>query len=134
MTSTFDRKLIKRFESDLGSFFFYKNFVVSEVKANAVITYHNSCGIHELIKSHYGDTEPFVYIANRINSYSFNPTDHFRTEKIFPNLLGFASVTYDNINDEIAELEKAFIIKPVKNFQSLEMAIDWVEELLKKHK
>ena len=49
---------------------------------------------------------------------------------MFPNLKGFATVTYDSINSEIAEMESSFVNIPNKNFDTLQAAIAWVEELI----
>ena len=111
-------------------FYFYENFLVSEVKAGVAFTLENAKEMLELAKMHFGKKIPFVYIANRINSYSFNPTAHFKTAAMFPNLKGYGVVIYDSMNLEIAQMEQSFFNKPVNIFSSLEDAINWVDELI----
>ncbi|NNE76976.1 MAG: hypothetical protein HKN31_07875 [Pricia sp.] len=115
---------------DVGTFYFYKNFMVAEIKEGIALTIENATEMLQLAKEYFGNKTPFVYITNRIKSYSFNPTDHFKTVAMFPNLKGYATVTYDDINHEIAELEQSFMLRPSKNFRSLEEAIAWVDELI----
>lgn len=130
MAPQLDRKLLKRHDLDVGTFFFYKNFMVSEFKEGIAVTIDNAREMLHLAKIYYGNKTPVVYITNRVNSYSFNPTDHFKTAQMFPNLKGYATVTYDAINHDIASLEQSFLNVPTQVFHSLEDAINWVEELI----
>ncbi len=82
--------------------------------------------MRRLAKEYFGK-KTFVYITNRINSYSFNPTAHFKTVALFPNIVGYATVTYDEINHDIAQLEESFMNRPTKKFRALEEAIEWGE-------
>lgn len=106
--------------------------MVAEVKEGIVFALENAREMLQLAKEYFGNKTPFVYITNRINSYSFNPTVHFKTVAMFPNLMGYATVTYDTINHEIAQMEESFMNRPVKNFRMLEDAIAWAEELIVK--
>tara|TARA_R110000796_G_scaffold37722_3_gene95129 strand:- start:83975 stop:84376 length:402 start_codon:yes stop_codon:yes gene_type:complete len=130
MASKINRTLIKKYNLDIGDFFFYENFLVAEVKEGIAFSFENAKEILGLAKMYYGNKTPFVYITNRKNSYSFNPTSHFKTVPLFPNLKGFAAVVYDSINQEIAVMEQSFFSKPVNIFYNLDDAIDWVEQLI----
>lgn len=130
MTSSLNIKLIKRHDLEVGSFYFYKNHIVSEVNEGIAFSFEKAYQVLELGKAYYGSTTPFVYISNRVNSYSFNPTAHFKTQAMFPNLKGYAVVTYDEMNQEIAVMEQTFLNKPVAIFHKLEEALKWVEELI----
>ena len=128
--SKINRNIIKKYQLDIGVFTFYENYVVSEIKAGIAIDFENAAEMLRLAKMHFNNTTPFVYISNRKNSYSFNPTAHFKTAQMFPNLKGFAAVVYDVINEDIAVLEQNFLSAPVKIFKNLNDAINWVEELI----
>lgn len=130
MTSRLNTELVRKHDLEVGSFYFYKNHIVAEVKEGIAFTFENAFQVLELGKVYYGDTVPFVYISNRINSYSFNPTAHFKTQSMFPNLKGYAVVTYDAINHEIAEMEQTFLNKPMAIFNSLQDALHWTEKLI----
>tara|TARA_R110000868_G_scaffold82956_7_gene234042 strand:+ start:26631 stop:27032 length:402 start_codon:yes stop_codon:yes gene_type:complete len=130
MASKINRTLIKKYDLAVGTFYFYENFMVSEAKEGVAVSFENAKEMLELAKMHYGKTTPFVYISNRKNSYSFNPTAHFKTTAMFPNLKGFGVVTYDSMNKEIAQMEQSFFKNPVNIFNSLDDAINWVEDLI----
>lgn len=130
MSAKINRTLVKKYNLEIGVFYFYENFLVSEVKEGIALTFENSKEMLGLANTHYGKKIPFAYIANRINSYSFNPTAHFKTTAMFPNLKGFGVVIYDNMNKEIAQMEQSFLNKPVNIFKSLEEAINWVDQLI----
>jgi hypothetical protein len=130
MASKINRTLVKKYHLEVGAFYFYENFLVSEVNAGVAFTLENAKEMLELAKMHFGKKIPFVYIANRKNSYSFNPTAHFKTAAMFPNLKGYGVVIYDSMNLEIAQMEQSFFNKPVNIFKSLEDAINWVDELI----
>lgn len=104
--------------------------MVAEAKESIAFTYENAQEMLALAKMYYGKLTPFVYISNRKNSYSFNPTAHFKTTAMFPNLKGFAVVVYDTMNKEIAQMEQSFFTTPVNIFNSLDDAIDWVEKII----
>jgi len=126
----FDKTLIKKHELEVGTFHFFKNYMVAKIKERIVFSIENATEMLQLAKEYYGNTIPFVYITNGINSYSFNPTHHFKIVAMFPNLQGYATVTYDSINHEIAKMEEAFMLKPTGNFANLEQAIEWAKGLI----
>lgn len=130
MTPKINKTLIRRHDLDIGSIFYHENFMVVEIKDGIALDFDNATEMLQLAKVYYGNTTPFVYITNRKNSYSFNPTAHFKTAPLFPNLKGYAVVSYDPINRDIAEMEKSFLNAPVRIFDNLEDAIDWVGELI----
>jgi len=132
MTQASNKGLIKKHDLAVGMFYFYENYMVAEIKEGIAFTLENATEMLELAKAYYGNTTPFAYISNRINSYSFNPTAHFKTVAMFPNFVGYATVTYDDINHDIAQLEKSFMNRPAQNFRTLADAIDWVEQLIVK--
>ncbi|MEK6152661.1 hypothetical protein WIW50_05355 [Flavobacteriaceae bacterium 3-367] len=130
MTPQINKKLLKQHDLPIGSFYFYENFVVSEIKEGVTMTFETASKIFELGKTYFGNTTPFVYISNRVNSYAFDPTAHFKSTAMFPNLKGYAVVVYDTINDKVAKMEQPFMNKPAHIFKRLQDAIDWVEELI----
>ncbi|QLG45130.1 hypothetical protein [Costertonia aggregata] len=130
MSPKLDRTLTRKHDLEVGYFYFYKNFVISEIKEGMSITFENATEMLRLAKTYFGNTTPFVYISNRKNSYSFNPTAHFKTTQMFPNIKGFAAVVYDDMNRDIAEMEQSFLNVPVNIFTHLDKAIDWAEEII----
>lgn len=121
--------LIKKYELEIGSFYFYKNFVIGEIKEGIITTHENSEELFLIGKEYYGLTAPFVYISNRVNSYSFDPTGHYKSLKLFPNLRGFGVVAYTMRSEKVANLEQVFIDVPTKIFDNLKSAVYWAEQL-----
>lgn len=79
----------------------------------------------------YFNSKRFVYISNRLNSYSVDPSAYFETSKI-ENLAGFAVVSKDYKVKSNAEIEKLFFDKPFEVFSTVENAIEWVGSILEK--
>ncbi|MHA7058171.1 hypothetical protein ACWGOQ_0013195 [Aquimarina sp. M1] len=124
------RKLVRKHILDIGSFYFYDHFLIAEMSDGVSVDYDKATKMFLLAKEYYGNNIPFVYITNRVNSYSFKPTAHFKSTKLFPNLRGYGVVTYDAINNKIASLEQSFLNVPTKVFDNLEDAVRWVDELI----
>ncbi|TPN84725.1 hypothetical protein [Aquimarina algicola] len=122
--------LLQKHELDIGTVYFYNNYVIVEIKKGIVLNFEKAAPLFMLGKQYYGNKTPFVYISNRINSYSFEPTSHFKSAELFPNLKGVAVVTYNAVNENVARLEQAFLDKPAQIFHSLDEAIEWVNEII----
>ncbi|WP_027395519.1 hypothetical protein [Aquimarina latercula] len=131
MIHDFNKKLLHKHELAIGLFYFYKNHIISEVKEGVTLTFENCSELFEIIHSYYGTSTPFVYISNRKNSYSFVPTGHFKSSKLFPNFIGYGVVTYDAINTKVATLEQSFLENETKIFDDLNEALLWAQELIK---
>jgi len=120
--------LQKVFEMDIGTAYFYNNIVVVEAKEGVTISYQT--GFAFLVKGlQYLGTKPWVYIANRINSYSVNPNDYKYLEKI-PTLKGIAIVTPTELGKKNAALEANFFNKDFIVVDDLASAYIWGRELL----
>ncbi|GAA4110405.1 hypothetical protein GCM10022393_07440 [Aquimarina addita] len=130
MLAKYKEQFLERHENEMGSFFFYKNFIIAEMKEGVALNYENSKMQYELGKKYYGNKTPFVYISHRLNSYSITPTDHYKSVKTFPNLVGLAIVSYSSITIKVAELEKAFLDIPVNISDNLDDALYWAEDLI----
>ncbi len=125
-----NKKLINKHELDIGLFYFYENFIVAEVKENVNLTFESGKELFQLALDYYKSVVPYVYISNRIHSYSVKPTEHYKLENIFPNFQGYAIVTYDNVSYKVAELEKLFTNRPTRVFNNLDDAIAWVDDII----
>ncbi len=82
----------------------------------------------QIVDKHYKN-KPFVYISNRIHSYSVNPAIYLETAKI-PNLVGFAVVSNDPKQRMLTKVEKTFFQKEFRQFDTIKDAMDWKNELL----
>lgn len=71
----------------------------------------------------------WVYISNRINSYSVNPNDYKYLNEI-PSLLGVAIVSEDEERLRNTALEEPFCKKPFATFLELKDAFNWAEFMI----
>lgn len=117
-------------ELDIGLFFFYPNMVVSQMNEGVSVNFDNVLPVFLKGLQYYTPETPLVYISNRINSYSFDPTIHLEAREVFSNLKGYGVVVYDDMNLRIAQLEQEFISCPLQIFHSLEEARNWGQQLL----
>ncbi|MBQ4820308.1 hypothetical protein [Aquimarina sp. MMG016] len=130
MVIDIDKKFKNKHDLDIGSFYFYENFIIGEVGEGMSLDFESGNKLYQLIDTHYKKKVPYVYISNRIHSYSFTPTRLYGASEHFPNLKGYAIVTYDTINNKVAQLEKKFSDIPTSLFNNLGDAILWAEELI----
>ncbi|WP_339831837.1 hypothetical protein [uncultured Altibacter sp.] len=115
-------------ETELGMVYFYDNIVVVEAYEGVTVSY--STGFSILIKGLQKlGTRPWVYIANRINSYSVNPNDYKYLEKI-PTLQGLVIITPDELGKKNAALEANFFNKPFTVVDDLASAYNFAQGLL----
>ncbi|RAJ16215.1 hypothetical protein [Olleya aquimaris] len=76
------------------------------------------------------NNKPFVYITNRINSYSVDPTIYKDVSKI-DLLKGFAVVS-KTLSARNAEIERLFLKKPFEIFRELNKAELWAKSILER--
>ncbi|WP_053991341.1 STAS/SEC14 domain-containing protein [Mangrovimonas sp. TPBH4] len=122
----------------MGMFYYYDfpnaeilvfdDFLVVQIREGADIHPKHNEKLNEIVETHYSGKH-FVYISNRVNSYSVDPLTYVETEKI-TNLIGIAIVTDARIMRKNAEYEKNFFDKPYKIFNTLSEAIQWAHKIL----
>ena len=111
-----------------GNFYFFDKFIISEIYEGVHFTWDQGMQILELAHKHYGEDAKVAYISNRILSYSLHVQDWLKFFNRYNNINALAIVTYSKIGLMNIVLEKIFTKAPIKKFQSLENAIDWVME------
>ncbi|MBT0608960.1 hypothetical protein [Aequorivita echinoideorum] len=115
-------------ETDIGKLYFYENIVVMEVDEGVVLSYKNGFSI--LIQGlNILEGRPFVYISNRIHSYSIKLPDYKYLNKV-PTLRGVAVVTYTEVASMNIMLEATFCKKPFRQFGTMADAYNWSRNLL----
>ncbi len=121
-------KFYRKLETEIANIYFYKRMVV--VEAHEGVTLSFKTGFATLLHGlRIGGFKPFIYIANRINSYSVSPMDYKYLNKIKP-LRGIAIVSDTESARNNAELEKNFCSKPLEIFETLEQAHAWALQQL----
>ncbi len=87
----------------------------------------------KLISYDYYEGRYFGYITYRKNSYAVDPRIYFETSKI-KNLIGFAVVAPRKIAKQTAEVERIFLKKPFRYFDTMNEAIDRTNSLIIKNR
>jgi flavin-dependent dehydrogenase len=129
-TSSIDKVPIAEHELEIGRMTFYPNIIVGEVGEGMHITFESATIAAQVIAQTYKGTIPFVYISNRVNSYSMDPVAYKELFSLVPNLLGFAVVSESKRRRMLSNLERMFVKKPMRVFSSMDEAFDWAHKLL----
>lgn len=111
-----------------GAVDIYETYLISVINEGETVKPIYNDELTKLSQTIYKD-RPFGYITHRKNSYGVDPKTYLETSKI-KNLVAFAVVSKEELPISNAEIEKLFLSKPVRVFQSLEMAVEWVETLV----
>ncbi len=118
-----DFQLKKTLETDIGILYFYGNIVVFEANEGVILSYKT--GFSVLLKGlTIVGAKPFVYISNRIHSYSIKPIDYKYLNKV-PSLKAVGLVYYNEVGLSNAELEAKFCKKQFRVFDNLTEAVIW---------
>ena len=129
MTTIDKEGFLDKFEVDLGTFYFYKNYIVSEIKEGTVLTIDKLNDVIPVVSKYYKEKELFSYISNRIYSHSIVPMDYKECPfNNFENFIGYDAVCYNDITKKSVEIEKHFSTKPLKDFSNLDDAIKWTHK------
>ena len=131
-TTGLQSQLIAEHRLEIGNFQFYTNIIVGEFAEGVHVTRLNALKPIQLAQKTYEDNRPFVYISNRLNSYSIDPVGYTEVVGMFPNFKGFAIVSQNKYRRMLAAVEKLFIKKPISVFHNIEEAFEWSNELLEK--
>lgn len=117
-------------ELDLGfcTISFYEYYMVAVMNEGVNVGKDENEVLIQYAKDYYKNKQ-FVYITNRINSYSVNPNIYPRTAQV-KSLVGFAVVSKDYKTKANTKIEKMFFNKPYEVFMNLDDAIKWAEKLV----
>lgn len=120
--------LRKVMETEIGIIYFYGNILVFEGHEGIVLSYKTGFSI--LLKSlQVLKAKPWIYISNRVNSYSTKPMD-FKYLNNVPTLKAIAVVNYSDFSEMNAELEAKFCKKPFQSFDNFQDAAVWGKTFL----
>ncbi|MGB1210512.1 MAG: hypothetical protein ACPG41_03760 [Lacinutrix venerupis] len=117
---------------DIGYVSIFDNYIIMEIDQGVIVTKEHNQLLVDIVDKFYKD-KGVVYISNRKNSYSVNPSVYYETNKI-KNIIGLAVVSENGMAVSNAEIEKLFFNKPFEIFSNLEDAKKWANELYKKMK
>lgn len=110
---------------------FYPKFVVSTVKENILLDEEHINTLKDAILEHY-QNKPFIYLANRVNSYSVNPLIYVNLIQL-QVLKGIGIISEDLQRLKTANFEKQFASFPFELFQNKDEAKAWAHRLMKSY-
>ncbi|WP_298538561.1 hypothetical protein [uncultured Aquimarina sp.] len=121
--------MIISYQLDFGFIEIYEDYIKVTMNEGITVSPEHNDVLLEMVHKHYNN-KPFLYITHRINSYAVNPTIYLETAKI-QNLAGFAVVSNDPRQKIQTKLEKAFFNKEFRQFDTMESALEWKDQILK---
>ncbi|ARV08439.1 hypothetical protein BTO05_01805 [Winogradskyella sp. PC-19] len=107
----------------------FKNYFIVVMKEGTDITVGHSDVLFDISKTYFGGKQ-FVYISNRINSYSVNPNVYKKINEI-ENLAGFAVVSYGFKTSGNVKIEQLYFDKPIEVFDNINDAKEWAKSVVK---
>jgi hypothetical protein len=128
-TKLFEQTFLRTHELEIGTFRFYEDVVIGEIREGKQISLDNSLPLFALAWEQYRN-KSMVYISDRKHSYSLDPTMHFETKKLLPFVAGYAWVVYNPVAERAARLEERFLDFPTAVFRSMDPALTWAWNLL----
>ncbi|WP_299219305.1 hypothetical protein [uncultured Aquimarina sp.] len=121
--------MITSYKLDFGLIEIYDDYIKVTMDEGVTVSPEHNDVLLEMVHKHYSN-KAFLYVTHRINSYAVNPTIYLDTAKIH-NLVGFAVVSNDPRQKIQTKLEKAFFSKEFRQFDTMESALQWKDEILK---
>lgn len=115
---------------EIGTFKFYKNLIIGSIQRGTKVTLDQALPLLAIWPLYYSESQPMVYLSDRKCSYSIDPTMHLEIQKLFPFMLGYGAVVYNDINYRVAQLEQQFIKCPCAIFNDMDAAISWASGLI----
>ena len=109
-----------------GTFYFFKEFIISEIKEGVLFNWEMAQDIIDIALMHYGNKSEIAYISNRIHSYSLVPQDWLKFFEARHTLRAFAVVTYNKQGLFNVMMEKFFFKSKIRKFSNLYEAAGWV--------
>lgn len=106
-----------------------EHFLLSELNEGIHVDHHIASELISRFSEFISKGIKTGYIANRYNSYSFNPQLWVDFNKDYDAFIASAIVTYSDFSYLNASLEKQFFSKSLKRCDSLDQAIEWMMNL-----
>ncbi|WP_405206082.1 hypothetical protein [Aquimarina sp. LLG6339-5] len=120
--------MIRSYNLDFCKLDIYHNYMIAVMNEGIVVCTLKNSILIKIAEKHFKKT-PFVYITHRVHSYAVDPIIYIKTAEV-TNLMGFAVVSNDPKQKTLASYEKSFFKKDFKQFEDLESALIWKDEIL----
>ncbi|MAT89504.1 MAG: hypothetical protein CMC35_02325 [Flavobacteriaceae bacterium] len=135
INSPFYADCLHTIKKPFGEFFIFPDFVIGEISEGVHYNWDLAIEVIEEVYEYFGSRDIDVtYISNRIHSYSLHPQDWIKFFKNNHYINGFGIVTYNKITFKNVLIEKLFFTSNLRQFETLEAAIDWALSLSSRNK
>jgi len=115
------------YKLDYAEVLVFENYLINQVSEGVLVKTSDVDRLRDIIIKHFSDN-PWVYISNRVFSYSVDPMSYKKASKI-KNLRGIVIVAPDEMKMEMAQFEQNFSDIPVTILETLTQAIVWADQL-----
>ncbi|MBR9915245.1 MAG: hypothetical protein GYB32_10545 [Algicola sp.] len=119
----------KKIEFSFGTIYTTQHFVISELNEGIHVDYHIASELISRFSEEIRKGIKIGYIANRMNSYSFEPQLWLDFNNEYDFLVATAIVSYNDFSYLNSTIEKHFFQKSMKRCHSLDEAIEWMCKL-----
>ncbi len=119
----------KKVTLNFGTFYITEHLIISELNEGIHVDHALVSDIISTFSNLITEDMRIGYIANRINSYSFDPQLWLDFNNDHNYLVATAIVTYNTVNYMNATIEKQFFKKSLKRCDTIDEAIEWMEGL-----
>ncbi|WP_040278628.1 hypothetical protein [Psychroserpens damuponensis] len=112
-----------------GKIYITNHFAISELNEGIHVNYEIAGELVSQFSEEIKNNKKIGYIANRVNSYSFDPQLWAEFNKDYDFVVASAIVSYTNFSYLNSSIEKHFFNKSLKRCRSLDEAIKWMKGL-----
>ena len=119
----------KKLEFSFGTVYATNRFIISELNEGIHVDHTIASELIETFTEEIRNGAKVGYIANRLNSYSFDPQLWQDFNNDYDFLIATAIVSYNEFSYINSTIEKHFFKKSLKRCRSLEEAIEWMMQL-----
>jgi hypothetical protein len=119
----------KKVTIPIGDFYFLDAFCIAEIKEGVHIGIEECQEIIIALVDYYGENLKIGFISNRINSFSIDLRQWIKFNIDYDFIMATAIVCYNNLNFNIATIEKELSYYSTKRCYTLNEAIKWMTNL-----
>lgn len=107
----------------------HDNCVISTIHEGVLFDVEERKQLYKIFDKYFTG-KPFIYISNRKNDYTVNPTSYLQKDAYTNQLMGMAVLCYNESSYQNALFEKKFFDRAFNVFYSVEECKLWVKEVL----
>ncbi|AXP80795.1 hypothetical protein CJ739_1709 [Mariniflexile rhizosphaerae] len=119
----------KKVTLDIGNLYLLDFFCIAEFKEGVHIGIEECEDIVMALVDHYGEDLKIGFISNRIASFSIDLKQWIKFNTDYDFIVASAIVFYDDLNFNIATIEKYLSHNSTKRCCTLNQSIEWMRNL-----